>query len=480
MGQFSKMVATQMGLHFPKERWIDLERGITSAAREFGYQDTESCIKWLLSSPITKQQIEILADHLTIGETYFFREKGVFEAIRENILTEIFKQRQAGEKRIRIWSAGCSSGEEPYSVAILLSEMPDLRDWNISILATDINVSSLQKASQGIYNEWSFRDCPGWVKQKYFRQVSDKRYEINHEVKKLVTFGYHNLAQDAYPSLLNGTNAMDIILCRNVLMYFEAQKARQVTENYYQCLTEGGWLVVSPIEVSQVLYEKYHCVQNAGIFLFRKENQPMKIVLPQDNYHKVEATSMVVSPLISKLEAVRAKPKTIPLTQDQFDKALTFYRKGQFQKAELELTVLLSHHPTDARAMVLLARIQANIGKLTLAADYCQRGIASDKLNPLYYYILATIELEQRQTKAAVQSLKRALYVDQNFILAHFALGNLFRQSGRIAESQRYFANARLLLEGHPAEESVLEGEGITSGRLLEIIRALSSVETAA
>ncbi|HEX7474638.1 MAG TPA: CheR family methyltransferase, partial [Dehalococcoidales bacterium] len=345
-------------------------------------------------------------------------------------------------------------------------------------LATDINISALQKAWRGIYSEWSFRDCPRWVKQKYFHETANNRFEIIPEVKKLVTFGYHNLAQDPYPSLLNGTNAMDIIFCRNVLMYFGPQRARQVTEDYYKCLTEGGWLFVSPVEISQVLYEKYHSVQHAGIFLYRKDNQRKKTSLPPliHNHYAAEVPPSVVSPPLPKTKSV--KVKSMPPPPNQYEKALTFYRQGQLEEAEPEAAIWLSHHPADTRAMVLLARIQANLGKLTLAAEHCQQGIAADKLNPFYYYLMATIEQELGRSEAAVQSLKRALYLDQNFVLAHFALGNLCRQSGRLAESRRYFINAQSLLAGHPAEENIPEGEGITTGRLLEIIRAISSVET--
>ena len=130
-------MTAQMGLHFPKGRWCDLERGIRSAAREFGFKDAESCIQWLLSSRFTKNQIEILGSHLTVGETCFFREKKSFEVLEEHIFPELIYSRREIEQNLRIWSAGCCTGEEPYSIAILLSKMvPDLKDWNTTIPTT--------------------------------------------------------------------------------------------------------------------------------------------------------------------------------------------------------------------------------------------------------------------------------------------------------------------------------------------------------
>ena len=177
---------------------------------------------WLLSSePPSRNQIEILASYLTIGETYFFREKQTFEILEERILADLIKTRRQNERRLRIWSAGCCTGEEPYSIAMLLSKMlPDLKDWNISILATDINPRFLHKASEGVYSKWSFRDCPQGVKERYFRKAKEDRLEILPDIKKMVTFSYLNLVEDSYPSLSNCTNAMDVIFCRNVLMYF--------------------------------------------------------------------------------------------------------------------------------------------------------------------------------------------------------------------------------------------------------------------
>ena len=146
----SDFVATRMGLHFPRERWGDLERGITAAAREFDLPDAESCALRLLSTSPTQNHTEILASHLTVGETYFFREKRSFEVLEEHVLPELLRSRRGVERRLRIWSAGCCTGEEPYSVAMLLDRLiPDPGEWNVTILATDINPRFLKKAAEG-------------------------------------------------------------------------------------------------------------------------------------------------------------------------------------------------------------------------------------------------------------------------------------------------------------------------------------------
>ena len=189
LGRISTRVAEQMGLHFPRERWSDLERGLVSAARAFKFDELERCARWLLSSPLTKQQIEVLGSNLTIGETYFYRDRRYFEILENDVLPEIIRSRREDGRSIRIWSAGCCSGEEPYTIAVLLSRMiPDLADWNITILGTDINLRSIEKGSAGVYGEWSFRDTPSWIRENYFRKAESKRYQIEPHIRRMVVF----------------------------------------------------------------------------------------------------------------------------------------------------------------------------------------------------------------------------------------------------------------------------------------------------
>ena len=272
LGLISDYIAQRTGLHFPEERMSDLERGLGYAARDFGFEDAEACSRWLLLSPLTKMQIEALARRLTVGETYFFRDRTSFDLLEGKILPELIQKRRGAGKYLRIWSAGCASGEEPYSIAILLRRLiPDTGDWNITVLASDINTAFLEKAAQGIYGGWSFRDVPSWVKQGFFRKTGKGRFELLPEVRKAVTFFYHNLAEDAYPSLANNTNAMDIILCRNVLMYFSDENQRGVVRKFHRCLVNGGWLMIGPAEMSATQSSSFSQTQFSGSALYRKD-----------------------------------------------------------------------------------------------------------------------------------------------------------------------------------------------------------------
>ncbi|MBI2986298.1 MAG: tetratricopeptide repeat protein [Deltaproteobacteria bacterium] len=497
LAQLSEFVAERMGFYFPRERWPDLERGMRSVARAFDFEDTESCIRWLVSSPVTQNQIETLASHLTVGETYFFRERQSFQILKERVLPELIRQRRGMDQRLRIWSAGCCTGEEPYSIAILLREiLPDLKDWRNTILATDINPHFLKKAAEGIYGEWSFRGVPPGTKDRHFAKKHGDRFEILPEIRRMVTFSYLNLAEDAYPSLLNNTNAMDVIFCRNVLMYFAPERAKQVIRKFHLSLVEGGWLVVSPSEASQILYSQFVTVNFPDVILYKKDSYKASAGVPygleekpgpslQPAFAFSFASPPDPEPVIAEPQAEfvvtdAQEPDVVETESVPYAETLGLYEQGRYQEAAQMLSALLTEDPGNAKAMALLARVHANQGNLTEATRWCEKALAADKLNPAYHVLHATILQELGSTQEAVRALQRALYLDQNLVLAHFALGNIARQQGKFKEATRHFENARILLGAYAQEEILPESEGMTAGRLREIMRSTNGTQVSA
>jgi len=466
LSRLSELLAAQTGLHFPTERWSDLERGIAAAAPAFGMANVEACAHRLLSAPLTRSQIEILASHLTVGETYFFREKTGFGILEEHVFPELIRTRMSTERRLRIWSAGCCTGEEPYSIAMLLDRLiPHPREWNVTILATDINPASLRKAAEGDYGEWSFRGTPAWVRERYFKHGKNARFELQPSIRKRVAFSYLNLADDVYPSLTNNTNAMDVIFCRNVLMYFSAARAQKVIDNLHRSLVDGGWLIVSPAETSTSLFSRFTAVGFPGAVLYRKQKSGVR---NQDveTGHGYWSTALGLLPgaLPPTPAAIVADTALVtPLYEAPLSLDHSTVRPAEAPPLEIN----------DSEASSRMARTCANQGKLTEAAERCEQAIAADKLNPAHQYLLATIRQELGQSDAATQSLMRALYLDPDFVLAHFALGNLCLSQSRRREAERHFDNALTLLHAHPHDELLPESEGLTAGRLTEIITSV-------
>ncbi len=486
----SEFVTDRMGLYFTRERWRDLERGVSSAAKELGFDDVDSCVRWLLTSQLTRDRVEVLAGYLTVGETYFFRDRRAFEFLERRILSELIASRREKERSLRIWSAGCATGEEAYSIAILLRRMlRDIDDWNISILATDINPHFLRKAAKSVYTDWSFRDAPGWVRQQYFRKTKGGTAELLPDTGKMVAFSYHNLVEDAYPSLLNSTNAMDVVFCRNVLMYFSPEVQRKVIKRLHSCIKEGGWLVVSPSEVSQQLFREFTAVNGSGATFYRKEKQTARDSKPEMRApgsrigyqapESVEQCPVILpkpgfrppTPVPSTPNPGPRAPAHVPPPPDMLQEALALYGKGCYAEVTERLLASPSFpEKNDAGAMELLARAFANQGKLAEALKWCEKAVAAAKMNPGGRYLLAMILQEQGKPEEAAASLKRALYIDQDFVPAHFALGNLARRQGKPGESARHFENALAVLLRRRPDDIVPESEGITAGRMVEII----------
>ncbi len=193
-------------------------------------------------------ELDQLIERLTIGETHFFRHRELFDALRDTVLPEILASNRA-TKRVRVWSAGCSTGPEAYSVSILLRRdfAAWTRDWNISILGTDINRPFLAQAAAGRYEEWAFRGTPVGLRSECFEQ-DDNAWRIAHRFQDAVTFQYHNLVRHPFPSLTQNLAAFDLILCRNVLIYFAPEVVERIVSQLAECLVPGGWLAIGHAE----------------------------------------------------------------------------------------------------------------------------------------------------------------------------------------------------------------------------------------
>jgi len=488
LDRLSELIASRMGLHFPPERRSDLRRALNEAAPELGFEDAAACAEGLLTAPPSAAQLRTLATHLTIGETYFFRERPSFNALATQVLPVLIHRKRNGDRRLRFWSAACSTGEEAYSLAMLVQQLlPDWRDWNISILATDINPRFLRKAGNGVYGEWSFRESPPDFRDHYFTPAGDRQYRVRPAVRELVTFAELNLAQDRFPSPSNDTTAMDLILCRNLLIYFTPAHARKLIAGLRDSLVDEGWLIVSPSECSQALFPGFTAVNFPGSILYRKRARHEDT--PAFEFAAEPPTSIIRAPppappaalplsepAVAQLLAAEPTPPD-PVIQAR-DAAQSLYERGRYGDAVAVLRAALakSDSATDPRLLGLLAHALANQGELAAALAASEHWIAAGKLDAAAHYLNAMVLQELGERARARAALQRAVYLQPEFTLAHFALGNCARAEARHAEAQRHFANAAHLLRGQTADEVLPESEGLTAGRLREIITSLSAV----
>ena len=478
--QFSRYLADAVGLNFPPERWPELVNGLAAAAQELHHEDAQACMRALLDKPINRDQIGVLARYLTVGESYFFREPQAFHALQTQILPALINSRRPYNRQLRIWSAACSSGEEAYSIAILLQQLiPDYQQWNITILGTDINPDALEKAESGIYRNWSFRNLEPELKANYFLALGADRYQIKPQILKMVTFSYHNLAKDQFPSSSNNTHAMDIIFCRNLLMYFTPEQSAKSVDRLCRSLNEGGWLIVNPAETMPKLSQQLETVNFPGAILYCKKSIEQTKKHPDERIAQSDAISTAYDSVLSAhLPDCPATKHALPATPppakvSMLQQALTSYRQGRYQDTLASSAAMLEHDECKAPAMQLMAKSYASQGLLSPAIDWCERAIAADRLNPSGYYLLALLLLEQGQTEKAVQELRRTLFLDHHFVMAYFTLGNIYRHLGKGQEAAKQWDIALQCLSRFSSDAELPESDGMTAGQMTGMIKSV-------
>lgn len=433
----AERITQATGLAFPTDRMDDLASGIAAASQELGFTDAAAAASALVSRQVSREQAEILARHLTIGETYFFRGKRFMDVLRGSILPMVI-QRHAADRRLRIWSAGCASGEEPYTVAMILDQMiKDRASWDIRILATDINRRLLEKGTPGVYGRWSFRGCPAALRRKYFRSCGDSREEIMPEIRRMVTFSFHNLAADEFP------RALDIIICKNVLMYLSAETRHRVLQGFRDSLMPGGFLFVSPTEASMP--------QEAG-FIPVMTGSPVAFVVGS------------VLPA-EKEEAVSPLCETGTVPNEPIAPSVRAPARRRIAGRRETPDVLLSR-----------ARSLADRGDLEQALHQCRAAIAADKSRAASHLLEGMILEEMGRLDEAASSMRRSLYLDPDSVIAHFSLGILARKRGRIVLSERYFRNVVHLLAPFADGDPIPGSDGLTAAALRQLVRGYARV----
>lgn len=439
--QFQELIQNRLGLYFGAGKETDLERHVKSAMTEAKITDTRLYFSRLYNETEDSDLWLQLARYLTVGETYFFRDSAQMDALRNHILPRLIQQRRNEHyPTLRLWSAGCSSGEEPYSLAILLRQLlPDIAQWNIIILGTDINLESLAYASKGIYTKNSFRnETPADLRDSYFRPAEKGGYEILPEIRRMVRFNYLNLVSDLYPAASNFTNNLDLIICRNVTIYFQPETTTRIVEKFYRGLLPDGWLVVGHSEPMARIYQGFGARNFQGAVVYQKENQaslPPKLSEP--------------APIFSS-PPISAEP--LPTFKNHSEKpvasAREYYEKGKACADQMKWS---EAHTWLTRALTM---------------------------NPLFieaHYIRALVYMHEGDYDAAIEGLERTLYIDRNFILAYFNIGLIQRQRNNLKEARRAWRIADELLQRLSPDIVLPYSDGMAAGYVMSLLKTYLS-----
>jgi chemotaxis protein methyltransferase CheR len=405
----AQRVEAETGLTFGGSRRRQFDAALGRMADALGLPGAAACASWLLAGPWDDARSALCARFLTIGETYFFREPRALGLVCDLARAHVAR---GAARPLRIWSAGCCTGEEPYSIALTLRRcVPQLGPDGATILATDLNDAFLDFARAGIYRRWSFRRTDPADLDAFFRPLGDGRYEIDPRVRDAIRFASLNLAADTYPSVATGTAAQDVIFCRNVLMYFGHEQARRVIVRLRDCLVDGGWLVVNPSEASTTLFAGFAPVYHEDAVFFRKCALPAPAEIPAP------------PPAIAAPAAAAAAPAPAP---------------GP---------VLAPPAPMRDDAMARVHAL-ADAGRVEESLQCLRRAVEADVLSAPLQQSAALFALEHGDRALARQSVRRLLYLEPESAIGHYLSALIEDAAGRRPRARRLLREYDRLADG--------------------------------
>lgn len=426
------------------------------------------------------QEWQALATLLTTGESYFFRDKGHFFLLQNTILPELLKNKQ-NQRSLRIWSAGCATGEEPYSVAILLDMLvPDLADWEVFIIGTDINEESLNKAERGVYSPWSFRLMDKDIQGKYFTRCKDDWW-IAEKIKKMVTFKSGNLLDGDFYSRYPEICDMDIIICRNVFIYFKKEAVAAVFSNFSRILNDEGYLIAGHGELQghdlaslcprlypeAVLYKKTPLGNGPASEVGRAKERPRE---------KKSWLARVKPVSRPSLPAARAAPSARPVGKissvDQKPEIEELIRGGRYGEAVRRAEKYLSLSGDRCDTLCLVANAYANSGEYAKAENVCRDAIKikADSAEP--YFLLAQIAEARGNDQEAKELFRKTIYLNPAFVAAYCELGGLYEKENDSLHARKARSTAIELLKSLPSH-ALVKPYDTSAGELLKCVEYL-------
>jgi chemotaxis protein methyltransferase CheR len=495
---FCELIQVRTGIQVGEGRREVLTHALEEITESINCTSLDQLFSCLQDGPTDSEAWNDLIKEVTIGETYFFRDSGFMEVLYRNILPDLIARHQT-YRTLRVWSAGCATGEEPYSIAIMLRQiLSDIDQWNILILATDINRQALKHAATGRYRSWSFRETDPVFRSIYFAS-NGSAYTLDPAIRKMVSFAYHNLAEDSYPSPANQTNNLDLILCRNVAIYLPMSLIHDMINRFYQCLSEGGWLMVGPSESYFEFYKQFQTFNFHGVTVYQRvPGTPLSsfvqtdalaphpipsVKIPQPapfdirwraSSHSPHADIGIIAP--AKDEASPTPPSQKEIDADEWDdlcqRGEEFMKQHRYDEARQCFLSCLSSKDSSITAQYRMARLEANAGRLKEARKWAEQALHCDPFRSEVHYTLALVHQVQGELQEAINRLKKVIYLDPNFILAHFGLFHLYQRTGSLIESERHRVLA-VHLASKLSPDTVLSGsDDLTAGQLLAMAQA--------
>jgi len=490
--RFRDWIHHHSGIYLEETKVDSLRISLVTRATRFGFIDYAEYFRFLSHD---EDEFKELMNLVTINETSFFRFPAQFDALRDKVIPEILESKPKVSRSFRVWSAGCSTGEEPYTVAMsLLDSGLDGLGYRTEVLGTDVSTQALDRAKNAVYPAKALAGLPQNVAQRWFETVKGGHRPIAR-VRDTVDLSYHNLIKEPYPLVLLAN--WDVIFCRNVTIYFRMESTRRVVNNFYESLNPGGYLFIGHSETLTSISDRFEPVEIGGVFLYRKP-VPRRLFSFDDvvasrgatPVRKPRTRTADLSREQSGSESrgrLKASETRVPPRPKLAPKSAGPAPEGTAEAARLVAEAhksLERGEPGAARQLAdkALKLDDRNVEALLVRAfGYADSGnfdaavtdaTAALDINPLLApgrYILGVIYLRQGDTVAAANEFKRTLYIDSDFVLAHLNLANIHRQQGHNEDACREYQNTIRALHRAPDGAWTAFLGGFTSDLLVQI-----------
>jgi chemotaxis protein methyltransferase CheR len=447
--QLRSLLARSAGLVFDEARRDSVAYCVAERLRATGATDVASYLT-LLGGASERQH---LLDEVTIQETHFFRNPPQIRALRKYVIPELIKQADGRGRRIRIWSAGCSTGEEPYTIAMLLRELlPSTDGWDVKVIATDVSARALEAARRGRYGERAVQMASPADLARFFTTRGDGYYDVRPEIRELVEYRHQNLVTDPVPFAVD--EGVDLVLCRNVTIYFSRETTRELMTRLHACLRDGGYLFLGHSETLWQVSEDFRLVPlgtgDSAAFVYRRIDEA-----------RVDRRGSV-------LPDRRTKDEGPPPEKPE--------RRSLSRRNRTSVPAARPLAPSSAVA-VRSALADGRYDDAVVAAGDLATG---EPLNPMGHYLRGLALVSTGQDDAALVDLRKAVYLDPGSGLAHFLLAGALHRLGDPAAAAREYGAAADTLGTRAEERNAPELGGRSAQELASLCAQLEHQLSAA
>jgi chemotaxis protein methyltransferase CheR len=440
------VIAKRLGSAVNDMRSESLLAAVRRLPAMLGAETIEHALRLLQELPLESPAWQHIVDATVIGETRFLRQPDWFGEIARLALAPLIAQRRSdGILTLRCWSAGCSTGEEAYTLAMILHDLlPDFSAWKIDILASDIHVAALLQAAEAIYSERQLREVDADRISRYFEPTSrgGDRYQVVGALRNIVRFSQASLIEDACQLPATQGGQFDLIICRNVLIYMTPANQRAIARHLSHMLRPEGWLAVSPTEAMAEWFKDLTPVNTSSAILFHRPK-----------------SSRRVAPTMTSISHSPAQRSTSP--DDKRDPSLPLHRSAAQRSAKSA-----TYTTRSMEQWLIDIRSLADRGQLTEAKQRCLRLIGGDALNGDAKLLLAEIYTELGDIRLAVEAARQAIYLAPSSPMAHFLLGNNLAKQGHRRKAQQAMRIALSLAQAGNADTPVTSYSEMTHGHL--------------